>query len=478
METGAVERFWENYINKAKSYRVPEKSIRWYVKRVEEFIQAHPSLQLSQHTEKSLETYFNQLSRNTKLADWQFKQAVEALQILFVELIRTDWAQKFPWDYWIDAATELAPSHGTVARDYHRPTGTENGVNVSLSTSDDRLVHKVRTAYPDTVNKLITQIRLKNYSIRTEHAYEKWVARYVVYHSMKNPAELDGDAAASFLEHLVIRRQVSSSTQGQALCALVFLYKYVLEIELGDLRPFAHSKKPRRLPVVLSRAEITRLFTAIKNDKYRLMAHLLYACGLRVIECVRLRIHDIDFDYCQIIIRSAKGNKDRVVPLPKRLVKAIKKQIEFVEKQHQEDIKEGFGEVYLPYALARKYPNALKEFGWQYLFPASKLSADPRCNKIRRHHIHENSLQRRIKEATKSAGIHKKASCHSLRHSFATHLLENGSDIRTVQELLGHADVSTTMIYTHVLNKPGVSVISPFDLLDNESDYSDKTDDT
>jgi integron integrase len=214
---------------------------------------------------------------------------------------------------------------------------------------------------------------------------------------------------------------------------------------------------------VLSRTEVTRLFSAIESEKHLLLVNLLYGCGLRLMECIRLRVFDIDFSYNQIYVRNAKGGKDRVVPLPQRLIGAIHAQIAVVEKFHEKDLKEGYGEVYLPFALARKYPNAAKELGWQYLFPATKVSVDPRSKKIRRHHLHENSLNKLIKRATKKARIFKRVSSHTFRHSFATHLLENGSDIRTVQELLGHADVSTTMIYTHVLNKPGISVVSPLD---------------
>jgi len=484
MEAETTDQFWENYIDKTQLNKVPPKSVRWYVKRVEEFIKFHPNTTLNQHDNKSVESYLDKLGRNPRLEDWQFKQAVDALRILFVDLQRANWAKEFPWEDWMESATALPQSHATVARDNFRPTNVNynesdktNGI-VNLSTSEDRLVHKARAAFPHYFHKLISAIRMKNYSIRTEHAYENWTARYLIFHSMKDPTELDGQAVAAFLEYLVIRRQVSSSTQAQALCALVFLYKHVLDIELGDIGHFAHSKKPRRLPVVLSRDEMSRLFAGIDGEKHRLMANLLYGCGLRLMECVRLRIKDVDFDYHQIIVRNAKGNKDRVVPLPRRLVKPIKKQIEYVEKTHQDDLKEGYGEVYLPYALSRKYPNAATEPGWQYLFPASRLSADPRSNKIRRHHFHENGLQRQIKMAAKKAGIHKQVNCHALRHSFATHLLENGSDIRTVQELLGHADVSTTMIYTHVLNKPGISVISPLDVLDDDSGSSDDSDDS
>lgn len=225
------------------------------------------------------------------------------------------------------------------------------------------------------------------------------------------------------------------------------------------------SKKPRRLPVVLSRDETHKLLLAIDNPTQRLMANLLYGCGLRLMECIRLRVYDIDFTYQQIFIRDAKGNKDRIVPLPQRLIDPLRGQIDKVKILLREDLAQGFGEVYLPDALARKYPNAAKELGWQYIFPSVQLSADPRSGKIRRHHVHENGLQKHIKKAARDAGIIKRVNCHCLRHSFATHLLEAGYDIRTVQELLGHADVSTTMIYTHVLNKPGVSVLSPLDRL-------------
>ncbi|MEJ2180678.1 MAG: integron integrase [Gammaproteobacteria bacterium] len=477
MDRELAEGFWEKFIEKTKRYNVPDKSVRWYVKRIEEYIKAHPDSRLDKHSHDTLKTYLENHGRNTRLADWQFKQIVHALKILFIEVVRTEWEKSFPWDDWIESATELPHSHATIARDYSRPLHNRGPESQNqLSTSDDKLVVKARSAFPDYFNKLITEIRIKNYSIRTEHAYEKWLARFVVFHSLKDPAELDGHTIAQFLEYLVIRRGVSGSTQGQALCAIVFFYKYVLEIELGDIGHFTHSKKPKRLPVVLSPSEISSLFPHINSKTYRLMAHLLYGCGLRVLECVRLRVFDVDFSYNQIMVRNAKGNKDRVVPLPKRLINPLRTQIQNVEKTHKEDLKKGFGEVYLPYALSRKYPNAAKELGWQYLFPSTKLSVDPRSDKTRRHHVYESGLQRHIKRAGKKAGIVKKLNCHALRHSFATHLLETGSDIRTVQELLGHADVSTTMIYTHVLNKPGVTVISPLDILVDDAPSSDDPD--
>ena len=245
----------------------------------------------------------------------------------------------------------------------------------------------------------------------------------------------------------------------------MFLYKKVLKIELDDFSDFTRAKKPKRLPVVLSRSEVSILIDAINHDVYKLAASLMYGCGMRLMECIRLRVLDIDFDYKQIIIREAKGKKDRVVPLPGRLVADTKAQINRVTSLHQQDLAEGYGEVYMPDALARKYRSAPKELKWQYLFPAIRTSTDPRSLKTRRHHMHERNIQKSIKLASTRANLMKKVTSHTLRHSFATHLLEAGYDIRTVQELLGHSDVSTTMIYTHVLNKPGVSVNSPFDTL-------------
>jgi integron integrase len=257
---------------------------------------------------------------------------------------------------------------------------------------------------------------------------------------------------------------VSVSTQKQALNALAFLFNQVWKKPLDDLGDFIGSKRPRKLPVVLSRDEVRRIFQHLQGT-HHLMAGLLYGGGLRLMECVTLRILDVDFDYNQLLIRNAKGFKDRIVPLPERFKDALKQQIAFVERQHQMDLQNGFGEVYLPDALGRKYQNAAKELRWQYVFPSSGVAADPRSGVVRHHHVHETSLQKIIRRAVKQAGITKHATSHTFRHSFATHLLESGYDIRTVQELLGHSDVSTTMIYTHVLNTPGISVRSPADMI-------------
>jgi integron integrase len=267
----------------------------------------------------------------------------------------------------------------------------------------------------------------------------------------------------TFLTHLAVNRNVAASTQNQALNALVFLYKAVLRIEPGDFGPIERAKRPVRLPVVLTREEVNRLLNAVPAGTIALMVRLLYGTGMRLMECLRLRVKDIDFGRNQMMVRDGKGAKDRVTLLPEAVKSGLEQHLERVKTLHQRDLEQGYGEVYLPYALARKYPNAGKEWSWQYVFPANKRSIDPRTGGIRRHHAGEQTLQRAVKQALRWAGIAKPASCHSLRHSFATHLLEAGYDIRTVQELLGHQSVETTQIYTHVMNRPGIGVKSPLD---------------
>ncbi|MCD6525656.1 MAG: integron integrase, partial [Desulfuromonas sp.] len=265
-----------------------------------------------------------------------------------------------------------------------------------------------------------------------------------------------------FLEYLALQCKVAGSTQNQALNALVFLFDKVLEQPLGELGAYTRAKRARRLPVVLSRDEMSRLLDAMEGT-FGLMAQLMYGTGMRLMEAVRLRMQDIDYDYGQIVVRNGKGDKDRIVPLPQTVVAPLQAHLERVKSIHADDLEQGFGRVYLPEGLCRKYPNAETEWGWQYVFPSSRISTDPCSGERRRHHLHENGLQKMIKRCAAKAGIAKRVNSHALRHSFATHMLEAGYDIRTVQELLGHADVSTTMIYTHVLNKPGLGVRSQLD---------------
>jgi integron integrase len=307
-------------------------------------------------------------------------------------------------------------------------------------------------------------IRRKHFSIRTEQAYVDWIRRFILFHDKRHPAEMGEQELTEFLTHLARDVHVAASTQNQALSALLFLYKEVLRQQIGWLSNVQRAKRPARLPVVLTRDEVHKIFAHL-HGMHRLMAGLLYGSGLRLMECVRLRVKDVDFGYLRITVRDGKGAKDRVTMLPVNLAKSLERHLQRVRAQHEEDAEAGFGSVYLPFALTRKFPNADREWAWHYAFPSPRLSVDPRSEdkKKRRHHIDESVLQDALKKAVRSSGIQKPATCHTLRHSFATHLLENGYDIRTVQELLGHKDVSTTMIYTHVLNKPGIGVKSPLD---------------
>lgn len=306
------------------------------------------------------------------------------------------------------------------------------------------------------------RIRVRHYSIRTEEAYLAWIKRYLRFHGMRDPRELEARHLEAFLSHLAVQGQVAAATQNQALAGVLFLYREVLGIELPWLNDVTRAKQPRRLPVVLTESEVHRLLSQLDGTA-ALMASLLYGSGLRLMECVRLRVKDVNLADRTLVVREGKGNKDRITMLPVALLPSLKKQLEKVQVLHSEDTKAGVADVYLPHALAKKYPNASRTLAWQYFFPARSLSTDPRSGIIRRHHIDEKQLQRAVQRAVRAAGIHKPATPHTLRHSFATHLLERGYDIRTIQELLGHQDVATTMIYTHVLNRGGRGVMSPLD---------------
>ncbi len=304
--------------------------------------------------------------------------------------------------------------------------------------------------------------RVKHYSLRTEEAYLGWVRRFIFFHNKKHPAEMGGYEVESFLTHLAVKGHVSPSTQNQALSALLFLYREVLHLQLEWMENVVRAKQAIRLPVVLTVEQVNSVLARLDGREW-LMASLLYGTGMRLMECVRLRVKDVSFEKNEIVVRDGKGGKDRRTMLPARLCDPMRTQLEKVRELHREDTDESWDGVYLPDALERKYPNANKLMTWQYVFPATRRARDPRDGKIRRHHIDEKVLQRAVSKAAQAAGIDKPVSCHTLRHCFATHLIEAGYDIRTVQELLGHKDVATTQIYTHVLNKGGRGVQSPLD---------------
>ena len=311
------------------------------------------------------------------------------------------------------------------------------------------------------LDQLQDVLRAKHYSYRTEKTYLDWVRRYIIFHKKRHPADMGAPEIQAFLTYLAKERHVSASTQNQAFSAVLFLYREVLHQEI-DLVFIPTARRPDRLPTVLTHAEALRVIDQL-DGTYRLMVQLLYGSGLRLSECLRLRIKDLDFSYRTITVRDGKGAKDRVTPLPDAVIPDLKRQIERARLQHEEDLLAGSGEVYLPDALQRKYPGAAKELIWQYVFFAPNLSGDPRSGRQRRHHIDSSALQRAVRKAAHNSGLKKRVTCHTFRHSFATHLLQNGYDIRTVQELLGHKDVRTTMIYTHVLQRGGLAVRSPLD---------------
>jgi integron integrase len=319
---------------------------------------------------------------------------------------------------------------------------------------------------PKPLERVREVIRLKHYSLRTEKTYLDWIKRFIVFHGKRHPETMGADEVRQFLSHLAVELNVAASTQNQAFSALLFLYKEVLKQELPWIDNVQRAKRPAKLPVVFTPVEARATLGKMRGTA-RLMAQLLYGCGLRLNECARLRVKDVDFGYLQITIRDAKGGRDRMTMLPVTLVEPLRRQIEKRRLLHEEDLVAGLGAVFLPGAIARKYPNAPCEFAWQYIFASGRASSDPRRAEGQsargRHHLGESFLQRAVRQGVRDAGINKPATCHTFRHSFATHLLENGYDIRTVQELLGHKDVSTTMIYTHVLNKPGLGVKSPLD---------------
>ena len=324
---------------------------------------------------------------------------------------------------------------------------------------------KARPVGPKLLDEVRDKIRLKHYSIRTEQAYTDWTKRFVLFHNKRHPNAMGAGEVEQFLTHLAVEGKVAAATQNQAKSALLFLYREVLKLELPWLDEVVQAKAPQRLPVVLTVAETSRLLEKLEGTT-GLIARLLYGSGMRVMEGVRLRVKDVDFERRELIVREGKGNKDRVTMLPQSLLEPLRQQLVRMKDLHKHDLAEGFGDVYLPFALARKYPAAGREWHWQYVFSAAKRAIDPRGGSERRHHVSEQAVQRAVRQAARTAGLNKPVTPHTLRHSFATHLLQSGYDIRTIQQLLGHKDVATTMIYTHVLNRGGRGVNSPLDSIE------------
>jgi integron integrase len=452
-------RFFDGYITCLDNQRIPENQKRWYVKRIEEFIKFRSAQKLKERTCSDIEQFFTITGRLKRLAGWQFYQYVDAIRILYCQLLNSSHCKEVNWQYWLDSTRQLDSEHPTHARQL-----TPQELSFIKERKGESSLNQIRAQHRDLLIQLTSEIRRRGYAYRTEQSYEQWLCRFILFSNNISPIELGESDIRSFLNYLALKRHVSSSTQNQALNALVFLYKQVLGRQLSSFDTFIRAKRPKKLPVVLSQQELEQLLQQMSGI-HKLIASLLYGTGMRLLEGLRLRIQDIDFNYQRIHIHQAKGGKDRFVPLPALLVEPLKTQISKVKALHDQDLAAGYGETVLPGALSRKYPNAARELKWQFLFPSGRLAIDPYGGVIRRHHLHESSIQKAIKRAAKASHINKRISCHALRHSFATHLLEAKYDIRTVQELLGHANVSTTMIYTHVLNRPGINVSSPLDLV-------------
>jgi len=453
----AASRFFSNYLICLEKCRIPEKQRLWYVKRIEEFIKAQDGQKIKSLSGQDITQYFETIGRKNHLLGWQFLQCIDAIRILYCDLFASRVGQEVDWGYWQDSARQLDIDHPTTARQL-----TPEELSYLKERRGEGPLNQVRTAHRELLVRFACEIRRRGYAYRTEQSYEQWICRYILFTEGRPPKETGASEVKTFLEYLAIRRRVSASTQNQALNALVFLYDQVLGNKLGELEAFARAKPPKNLPVVLSRNEVTALLDKL-DGIHKLLASLLYGTGMRLLEGLRLRVQDVDFTYQRILVYQAKGKKDRYVPLPLSLADDLRKQMYVVKKLHEKDLTDGYGEVVLPNALARKYPNAGHELKWQFLFPSGRLVIDPHGGAIRRHHLHESTLQKAVRRAALACNTNKRVGCHTLRHSFATHLLESNTDIRTVQELLGHANVSTTMIYTHVLNRPGVGVLSPLD---------------
>lgn len=445
-QSAATQKFWNAFKACVEENRVRPDRSPFYVKWAQTFVDFLPGKRLRDRSRQDIEAFIADMGKQPGLEDWQVKQAEHALKILYETFL---------------------PGYASYAAAKPAQQDTEKKPRTSaVKTGDfrDRVVPgEVERLYSNLVDALKSEIRTRHYSIRTESAYLDWVRRFIAFHDYADPGSMDAAVAVKkYLDYLAMTREVAASTQNQALNALVFFYNHAMCKPFGEMDSFVRAKRPQRMPEVMTRDEVKTLLDQMEGIS-ALMAGLMYGGGLRLMECVRLRVKDIDFGHNQIMVRDGKGQKDRITMLPERFIVPLQEHLARVRVIYENDKINGVPGVYIWPALARKYPKAASEWIWQYLFPAKGLSVDPRSGTVRRHHISETIVQKAVKEAASRAGIIKKVSCHTLRHSFATHLLEARYDIRTVQELLGHAEVSTTMIYTHVLNRPGLSVRSPAD---------------
>ncbi len=406
--------------------------------------------------------YFDSLTRSTHLADWQFRQAVDAAKILACDVLALPWASSFDWRGLADQGRSLQAGHRSLARE----TILVPAANPSLPPAPAETGPEPEAELRRLIGSLRRAIRLKNLAVATEETYVYWNCRFIRFCFLKlnqSPQAAPSQAITAYLDFLALERNVAPATQNQALNAMAFLAKNVLGVGEFTLDHVTPARGQRRPPVVMTREEVRSVFARM-DDPWKLITQIMYGGGLRLMEAMRLRVKDLDFGQGTITIHNGKGGRHRVVTLPKALEQRLVLHLEHLRGKHLQDLAVGAGDCHMPETLLRKWPNACREWCWQWLFPSATLCPHPRSGRIARHHLHETSMQRQMKEAVRKAGIPKRATCHTLRHSFATHLLESGTDIRTVQSLMGHANVETTMIYLHVMKKPGAGAPSPLDL--------------
>lgn len=432
---------------------IPEREHSFHAHWVRQFFNRNPGKARRSLGAGDVAQFLASVKRDPSMKDWQVEQARTAL-ILYYEQFRGITLGDLP------AADAAGP--GCIERPVPAPRRVEP--TGPIPPPEPRPLPERRADMGALHQAVLDALRVEHYSLKTEKTYWHWIRRFVTYHHGRKPSEMEAPEVHAFLSHLALNEGVAASTQNQALNAVVFLYRKVIRKEIGDFSDFPRARRGKRLPVVCSREEVLRLLNLVEGVE-GLVIRLLYGTGMRIAECLRLRVQDVSFDRNEITVRGGKGDKDRRVPFPSSLRDALRAQLDWRKQLFEGDRKTNMHEVELPDALARKYPSAPYEWKWQYVFPAEGFSTDPRSGRVRRHHLHEVRIQRAVRQAADEAGIASRITPHTLRHCFATHLLEAGQDIRTVQELLGHSDVKTTMIYTHVLNKGPLGVVSPLDTL-------------
>lgn len=404
--------FWDRYVARLQTQGRKPTIVRWYVIRAEHYLRTAAQPRLADHTPQDVTQYLEQMGRTGRLTDWQYRQTVEAIQQALC-LADVAWAPHFDWAYWKASARTLPAHHPPMAREVAPPTRVGHEAPPRTPSGAPAAGRDTQTTWRQTLR---AEIRRRGYSIRTEQAYEQWVDRFLTFCDHANPSDVGSAEVLAFLQHLAVTRQVAANTQNQARYALAFFYTQVLQQPLDTFDGLVPAKRPQRLPVVLTRAEVATLLAAMQGV-HGLMAALMYGTGMRLMECMRLRVKDIDFAYCQITVRDGKGQKDRVVPLPQRPVETLQHHLATVQRLHQDDLQAGYGAVFLPDALARKYPLAPKTWGWQYVFPSARLSVDPRSGMVRRHHLHENGVQKAVQHAARTAALAKRVNPHTLRNA-------------------------------------------------------------